>query len=462
MLSEHIVKEYQLSDMRVFLVRRAFMATFSRSGRINMPSVHCMHVWMILYCSGKHECGQGFLDVDSGPHEQLATGDYVLPNKSLTAHGVVPFRRTGHPEYEAATGGSSDLIGMLECWRLQVANAAGTDILTAADVLAANPNMISGQNPTLLQVGQALEHFTALLLEPQDDLHGNLHATLLRKTGMYLLETSWTGQQYGHTLLWDAERNFLCMGRTKPGSLEQHTIRPVDGDLNDPVGRLSEQYGYEFTVNQVYQIMIKTRRLSEVPLVAYDPPPLTERERRKEAKRKAWMTCETRSSKRARTKVTAHVPPSHGRAFSSDEDGDGPHSDPAVLAAIAAIEDPDVRQYAEQRCTEASLQQLLRENPAHAYFCDRLKTLYDGSIDARMATDIEVMEMDIHTLTHANDIQDNVIAQLLARVRALEQQLQQQPVVNAEAVVNGAYAMGSGARRVDDATGAASTASTTH
>ena len=138
--------------------------------------------------------------------------------------------------------------------------------------------------------------------------------------------------------------------------------------------------------------------------------------------------CETRS-KRAR------VPPSHGRAFSSDEDGDGPHSDPAVLAAIAAIEDPDVRQYAEQRCTEASLQQLLRENPAHAYFCDRLKTLYDRSIDARVATDIEIMEMDIHAVMHANDLQDNVIAQLLARVGALEQQLQQQPVVNAEAVV---------------------------
>ena len=370
MLSEHIVKEYPPSDKRRFLVQRAFMATFSRSGRINMPSVHCMRVWMILYCSGKHECGQGFLDVDSGPHEQLAAGDYVLPNKSLTAHGAVPFRRTGHPEFEAAAGSSSEHIGMFECWRLQVANAAGADMLKAADVLADNPGMISGQNPTLLQVGQALEHFTALLLEPQDDLHGNLHATLLRKTGIYLLETSWTGQQYGHTLLWDAERNFLCMGRTKPGSVEQHTIRPVDGDLNDPVGRLSEQYGYEFTVNQVYQIMIKTRRLSEVPLVAYDPPPLTERERRKEAKRKAWMTRETRSSKRARTKVTAHVPPSHGRAFSSDEDGDG-----TVQPAIDSIQEDALRAYAEQQ-TEEMLQRLLRENPAHASFADRLRELH--------------------------------------------------------------------------------------
>jgi len=173
--------------------------------------------------------------------------------------------------------------------------------LTTAQVLAASGvNMISGQNPTLLQVGQALEHFTALLLVPQDDLHGNLHAAVLRKTGMYLLETSWPDQQYGHTLLWDAERQFLCMGRTKPGSIEQHTIRPVKGDFSDPAGRLREEYGYVFTVNQVYQIMIKTRRLSEVPLAAYDPPPLTEREQRKEAKRKAHGTRDTRSGKRVR------------------------------------------------------------------------------------------------------------------------------------------------------------------
>ena len=64
------------------------------------------------------------------------------------------------------------------------------------------------------------------------------------------------------------------------------------------------------------------------------------------------------------------------------------HSDPAVLAAIAAIEDPFVRRYAEQRCTEASLQRLLRENPAHAYFKDRLNELYDESIEGRLAMEI--------------------------------------------------------------------------
>ena len=125
------------------------------------------------------------------------------------------------------------------------------------------------------------------------------------------------------------------------------------------------------------------------------------------------------------------------------------HSDPAVLAAIAAIEDPDVRRYAEQRCTEAALQRLLRENPAHAYFKDRLRELYDESIDGRHAAAIgrsaqnihnvmlatDTMRDNIRDVMAANDIQDGVIGQLLARVRALEEQLQQ-PVVQAEHVNN--------------------------
>ena len=106
------------------------------------------------------------------------------------------------------------------------------------------------------------------------------------------------------------------------------------------------------------------------------------------------------------------------------------HSDPAVLAAIAAIEDPDVRRYAEQRCTEAALQRLLRENPAHAYFSDRLRELYDESIEGRLAMEIGKLQEYVRAI---NDIQDGVIGQLHARVRALEEQLQQ-PVVQAEHV----------------------------
>ena len=377
-LSTHSVTQYEpeyytANYQKQYSVRNKFKATFSRNDSKNLPSLHRMRVWMILWCSEAHDLGQGFLDVVDVDDkltqlQKLARacgqfrgeGDYLLPNENLKSHGIVPFKRTGHPEYEKATGieRTSEHIGHYECYLLQTANAAGKDILTAAQVYEANPGLEKDQNPTLLQVGQALEHYTALMLKPQDDLHGNLYELLQRTSGMYMVETSWPGQRYQHTLLWDAGRNFLCMGRTVAGSLEQHTIRPVGGDKEKPAERLKDQYGYVFTVNQVYQVMIKTRRLAEIPLAAYNPPPLTERqmerERRKEAKRKAYFTRETRSSKRARTKVTAHVPPSHGRAFSSDEDGDGPHSDPAVLAAIAAIEDPAVRQYAEQRCTEAS------------------------------------------------------------------------------------------------------------
>jgi hypothetical protein len=90
--------------------------------------------------------------------------------------------------------------------------------------------------------------------------------------------------------------------------------------------RAHRKYGFDFKVQQVYEIMLKTKHMHEVPLAAYNPPPLTEKQRAKEAKRKAWMTRETRSSKRAHTKATAHV----SRAcvlFTvkfTDEDGDGP------------------------------------------------------------------------------------------------------------------------------------------
>ena len=130
------------------------------------------------------------------------------------------------------------------------------------------------------------------------------------------------------------------------------------------------------------------------------------------------------------------------------------HSDPAVLAAIAAIEDPDVRRYAEQRCTEGPRRlrsdccvRTLRENPAHAYFSDRLRELYDESIDGRHAAAIGRSAQNIHNVMLATDtmrdnirdvmaaldIQNGHIAQLHARVRALEEQLQQ-PVVQAEHV----------------------------
>ena len=114
-------------------------------------------------------------------------------------------------------------------------------------------------------------------------------AVMLEKSGMLLVETEWPGLELGHTLLYDAERNFLCMGRTRQFSHEQHTVKPVNGDFSDPVGRLKEEYGFEFTVQRVYQVMLKTHRMGELSLVAYNPPPPTEAKIRKEATRKAYF-----------------------------------------------------------------------------------------------------------------------------------------------------------------------------
>ena len=50
------------------------------------------------------------------------------------------------------------------------------------------------------------------------------------------------------TMLWDAERKFLCMGRLKEGSSAQHTVTPAAGDYLDPVARLKVQYGLSLQV----------------------------------------------------------------------------------------------------------------------------------------------------------------------------------------------------------------------
>ena len=64
------------------------------------------------------------------------------------------------------------------------------------------------------------------------------------------------------------------------------------------------------------------------------------------------------------------------------------------------------------------------------HFSDRLRELYDESIEGRLAMEIGKLEEYVRAI---NDIQDGVIGQLHARVRALEEQLQQ-PVVQAEHV----------------------------
>eukprot|EP01046_Picozoa_sp_COSAG06_P032662 COSAG06_NODE_3281_length_5562_cov_5.218927_2_plen_114_part_00 len=90
-------------------------------------------------------------------------------------------------------------------------------------------------------------------------------------------------------MLYDGERKFLCLGRTRPNSTERHTIRPIAGDLFDPMMRLREQYDWlNFTVKDVYRVMVVTRHLPRLPLAAYTYDPslvaMTRQERR--AKRK--------------------------------------------------------------------------------------------------------------------------------------------------------------------------------
>ena len=86
--------------------------------------------------------------------------------------------------------------------------------------------------------------------------------------------------------------------------------------------------------------------------------------------------CETRS-KRARTKVTARGKNdvSMGPALGSGACRIPFAHTPEVQAAIDSIQEDALRAYAEQQ-TEQMLQRLLRENPAHASFADRLRELH--------------------------------------------------------------------------------------
>jgi hypothetical protein len=116
-LSEHEINGVE--GTRRFEVRNAFNAAFPRS----KPSHNQMVAWMIAWCSVRAK-GQGFLDIGGLP-QASDLGDFSLTKNNLVKHGIFPLRRTGHPEVEKARGMLSDGIAHDECWRLQVANAAG-------------------------------------------------------------------------------------------------------------------------------------------------------------------------------------------------------------------------------------------------------------------------------------------------------------------------------------------------
>ena len=265
-----------------------------------------MHCWMIEWCSKKLTAGNGFLELGNATTgmDIDVEAEYPLTEKKLYHFGMVPLRRSGHPEFEFADGSyyDSSEIQKDECFRLQIANASGEDLLPDGlqQVRAANPTMDQAGYPNINQLKVVLSKDTPLDLEvckarktkkgdlvlipgtkkPVPDLCGNLSAVLMCTEGMYLIETHWPGKRLGHLLLFDAERNYLMMGRCGE-TLKQTTLIPTADDCLNPMERLKDEYGFEFTVGDVALIMLNTRKMSQIPLAAYDLGPALERKAQK-------------------------------------------------------------------------------------------------------------------------------------------------------------------------------------
>jgi hypothetical protein len=262
------------------LVSKAFKSAFNNQ----TPSKYEMLKWVLKRCSEKtKETGTGFLDIPTVSDAPRESWD--VKEQQLSEHGTVPFRRHGHPEAQ-----NVDHIPRGECWRLQVANACGEDLLTRSMVDECNPTIDTAMDPALKHIAQALDQKTPLMLQLKPDLCGNL-TCMHESTGMFMLETIWPDQPRGHVLLYDAERKYLMMGCCND-SPEQTTLQPEPVDLGNELTNLKHQYGFDFEVREVYQVMVKTRRISELLLTALKPPLPTqkqlEKQRKKELKRKAW------------------------------------------------------------------------------------------------------------------------------------------------------------------------------
>ena len=169
------------------------------------------------------------------------------------------------------------------------------------------------------------------------------------------------GNVNSHAVTLDCERNYINFGygEDSDGQIVLHFAGPPGkGDRQDVATVKSVMVQYfkdlrDIIVADVMQVFVRAKALRYAPGAAY----VIEG-------RKSDGGDDGRGGKRAR------VPPSHGRAFSSDEDGDGP-----VQPAIDSIQEDALRAYAEQQ-TEQMLQRLLRENPSHASFADRLRELH--------------------------------------------------------------------------------------
>lgn len=251
-----------------------------------------MHKWVIDYCSTLMHRGNGFLDLDNASTgmEIDVTKEYPLEKQVLTQAGLAPLRRSGHPTVELANGYYTQTkhIGQDECFRLALANAAGDDFFAGGlEAIRAAYTLGPAMYPTMTQIADHAAKHTPLEMlackssdkgkrktipgteEKLPDLYGNLQAVLMQKKHMFMIETVWPGKPLKHVLLYDAERKYLCMGRCgKDLDRKQTTLQVSDEDCYDPHLRLEQDFKFDFTVESVYIVLVKTKRLGEVPLAA--------------------------------------------------------------------------------------------------------------------------------------------------------------------------------------------------
>ena len=64
------------------------------------------------------------------------------------------------------------------------------------------------------------------------------------------------------------EVSHLTGGATRGETTKQTILRPCEGDCLDPHGRLKADFGFDFKIESVWIVLVKTNRLAEVPLAA--------------------------------------------------------------------------------------------------------------------------------------------------------------------------------------------------
>ena len=101
-LYDHLCKhELTKKGKDRFAVRNAFKSDFKKN-----PGWFDMHCWMIEWCSKKLTTGNGFLELGNATTgmDIDVEADYPLSVVKLDQFGLVPLRRSGHPEYEYSDG----------------------------------------------------------------------------------------------------------------------------------------------------------------------------------------------------------------------------------------------------------------------------------------------------------------------------------------------------------------------